>query len=353
MTTKNLLRELETRLREVWLPGPGEKPKPRACLMNMVVIGTGKVIDQYLPIVDDVTASLPSRAIVVRLEEGAADELTGDVSAVCGIGEGATCSERVLLRAGGGARGRVPSAISALLLPEIRTNLVWLCAETVNDPIFQALASDVDRVVLDTEYTAVASLLALMRKDRDVTFDVVDLAWLRIAPWQELCARFFDPAPLHELAFHVHKVSLRQAGSSGHPLGSEATLLLAWLGATLQWSSQKGNILAGDGTPITLELSGDARDKAVAPLALTHVEISSKHGDRHLRGLIEREHQEGKPADVLMWSLDTNTPSGIPHHVRLGANKGARLLERALRSATGDLTFRKATVFALDYLRSS
>ncbi len=353
MTTRNLLRELETRLREVWLPAPGEKPKPRACLMNVVVVGTASVIDRYLPIVDEVTASLPSRAIVVRLEEEPGEELTGDVSAVCGIGVDATCSERVLLRAQNGSRNRVPSAISALLLPEIHTTLVWLCKDTVNDPILRALAGDIDRVVLDTEYTQISSLLELMRWQEEHTFDVVDLAWIRIAPWQELCARFFDPVVLQDLAYHVKKVTLKQAGPLGRPLGSETTLLLGWLGATLEWTNKNGAVFARDLSPIELVLEGDTRDKNVAPLAITHIELEAKEGDLHLAGLIEREHQGGETADVLRWSLDTNTPSGTPHHVRLGANKGARLLERALRRPSGDQIFQRATVFALEFLRSS
>ena len=118
---------IEKELRDIWTTTPGEPAKARACTTNLVVVASREVADRYLAIIDEVILNIPARAIVVSLEpDGAASILEGDVSAVCGIGENATCSERVRLFASGAVCARVGSAVEALLVPELPTSLVWL-----------------------------------------------------------------------------------------------------------------------------------------------------------------------------------------------------------------------------------
>jgi len=244
-----VVSRIERELRDMWAPpAKGQPPKSRVCTMNLIVVagsGTGsatsarELADRYTPVVDEVTATTPARAVVVALEPDAGvHALEGDVSAVCGIGGEATlCSERVRLNALGSACARVASAVDAIGVPEIPTTLVWLGRIHVEDPVFVSLAALAQRIVIDTEYTSLPTLMKLARWSRAEPGRpaVIDLAWIRLAPWQELCARFFDAPRLRAHASHVTRLAVKQASEPGARLGSEGALLLGWLATTLGW----------------------------------------------------------------------------------------------------------------------
>src|SRR5262245_36016123 len=98
--TSSVIHRVERELREIWTQpaAPSETPKSRVCTMNLVVVaGSREIADRYTPVLDEVTASIPSRAILVALDpEAPVGVLEGDASAVCSIeGKQAICSERV------------------------------------------------------------------------------------------------------------------------------------------------------------------------------------------------------------------------------------------------------------------
>ena len=108
---------------------------------------------------------------------------------------------------------RAASAMEAFLVPEIPTALVWLGKVHVEDPIFEDLANDAHRIILDSEYTSVASVIhvaAWARKQPNAP-KIMDLAWTRVAAWQELLARFFDTPEHRDLA---SKITKRKSTSS-------------------------------------------------------------------------------------------------------------------------------------------
>src|ERR1700733_9625112 len=83
--TSAILERLERELRELWVAAPGETPKSRVCLMNLIIaVGSRAIAERYTTVVDEVTASLPSRAILVTLEAASPTRrLERVVSAVC------------------------------------------------------------------------------------------------------------------------------------------------------------------------------------------------------------------------------------------------------------------------------
>ncbi|MBK6691100.1 MAG: glucose-6-phosphate dehydrogenase assembly protein OpcA [Myxococcales bacterium] len=370
-----VVSEVEARLREVWLPVDGEPNKARACTMNLLVVGAPDVVDRYQAIVDEVTSAIPARAILLALDPEGPDGLSSDVSAVCGVD--GTCSERIILRASGAVSARVASVVDALRVPEMPTALVWLGRVHVGDPIFVGLAGDATRVVLDTEYTSISSLLSLTRWARTRVASmressrppsmvpggslappgaagtgtpyVADLAWTRLLSWQEMIARLFDDPGLVGHAARVRRLELRQAGEPGARLGTELTLLLGWLATRLDWKMARlgGHVRLSraDGEPIQLVLSSSPRPPQVAPLALTSVTLEAESGGVTLRGVVQRD-LDTEP-DVLVWRLAADgVPSATEQRVRLGANKGGRLLERTLHRAPYDAALVESAKFA-------
>jgi hypothetical protein len=170
-----LIARLEEELRDLWAKAeePGAAPVSRVCTMNLeIVAGSRALLERYAPVVDEVTASIPVRVILASVEPDApGDDITGSATAVCYLEAGKNiCSERITLAATGSASTRSASAIEAFLVPEIPTALVWLGRVHVDDPVFEDLANHARRIILDSDYTSLSSLLhvaAWARKHRD------------------------------------------------------------------------------------------------------------------------------------------------------------------------------------------
>ena len=374
----SVLSGIEAQLREIWATpaAPGEPMKSRVVTMNLVVVaGSLEVAERYRPVLDEVTQGTPARAILVALDPTASQaSLEGDATAVCPVvpygGPQVVCSELVRLVARGAACARVSSAVDALLVPEIPTVLVWLGRVHVDDPVFHDLAVDAQRVVLDTEYTSFSSLLSLARwaHGRRGRPHVADLSWTRLSTWQELTARFFDDPRLRAHAHRIDRLSITQASEAGAKVGPEASLFLGWLATRLQWKTEHlGGVLRflrPDGGRVQVVLATVPRPTGVAPDALAAVAFEATEGGVHVRGSITRNLGSGRlgepaggladshpmtqtiDADVLTWRLEVDGAPPLEQTVRLGANRGARLLERTIHRPPQDAALEAAVAFA-------
>jgi glucose-6-phosphate dehydrogenase assembly protein OpcA len=371
------LARLESELREIWAPDLAGPSKTRVCTMNLVVVaGSPALADRYLHIADEVTRSILARAIVVALDPDSKENtLTGDVNAVCSLeGEQQICTERVRLTATGTVCARVASAVEALLVPEIPTALVWLGKVYVDDPVFESLAVVADRVITDSEYASLSSLLHLVRWSRGTLGgtresgppvslrlrarpSIADLAWVRLAPWQELVARFFDEPSFSEHAHKITRLVLKQASERGARLGSEGALLLGWLATRLGWkASRLGGALRfkrPDGENVVVEFGTVPRPEGVAPSALGAVAIEADADGQKLAGSLERDLASGlegttPDADVVLWKLGVGDAQPFEQRVRFGPNKGAKWLERTLHRPANDPSLVEAALFAED-----
>ena len=116
---------------------------------------------------------------------------------------------------------------------------------------------------------------------------ISELAWTRLAPWQELCARIFDDARLRDLALTMTRVRLVQASAPGAELGPEGALLLGWLGTRLGWKASsfagKLRMLRADGGTVQVQLQAEAVED-VPRGGLLAVEIDAAQGDLVARG---------------------------------------------------------------------
>jgi glucose-6-phosphate dehydrogenase assembly protein OpcA len=354
-----VLARVDDELRALWSapPVPGATPRARACTMNLVVVAaTPATATAWVPIVDEVILSIPARAIVVGLDPDAPNGLEASTSAVCGTSEGdgpAVCSERVTLTARGTVCERIASCIDTLCATDVPTTLVWLGRVHVEDPVFEPLARDAQRIVLDAAQGSVGSLASVVQWARSRPEwgrpGVADLTWTRLAPWQEMCARMFDEPRLRDLSANVTGVTLVQASPAGAPMGAEGALLLGWLATRLGW---RAGALAGklrlqrrDGAHVHAALCGDPSGKA-APNALVAVRLEASAGGVRLRGAIERE----KGGDAATWRLETTGPDGEPRrleqHVRMQLSAPPVLLERTLHRPMRDAALAESATWA-------
>jgi glucose-6-phosphate dehydrogenase assembly protein OpcA len=125
------------------------------------------------------------------------------------------------------------SAVVTLCLPEAPVVLIWVAAGIGEDPRFATLAQHMRTVVynssvLDADDQALRELVTFVKAHPNVA--IGDLAYLRLAPWQESIALFFDGKDVIRELFDLRKVEIT-CGSD-----SEAYYLLGWLASRLEWT---------------------------------------------------------------------------------------------------------------------
>jgi glucose-6-phosphate dehydrogenase assembly protein OpcA len=357
-----VIARAEKELRDLWTaaPSPGEAPKARACTMNLVVAAPRSLVGEWVPIVDEVLLGIPARAIVVGLDPDAEDDIEVAVSAVCTPSEGGTvvCSERVTLTVRGALCERLPSCVDALCSTDVPMTLVWLARVRVEDPAFAPLARWANRIVLEASHGSLSSLAHVVEWARARPSGerpgVAELAWTRVGPWRELCARMFDDRRVRPLAAGITRVALVQADAPGAPLGPEGVLMLSWLATRLGWKASslasKLRLLRPDGGHVLVELRADA-----APWAprgeLLSVEIVATNEATTMRGEVARGRRDDDDSGV--WRLDFTSggeTQRVEHRVRIQATEPARLLEDTLRRPAHDDALAETVAWA-DELR--
>lgn len=136
-----------------------------------------------------------------------------------------------------GVQGSSPEQLQALaaglLLAGVPRVLLWVAPGTASDERFLALAPQMRTILLDSsrardDDVALRDLVAFCAKDRGMCA-IHDLAYLRLAPWQEVVADFFDERAFVEDLFELHDVTIA-CGSD-----AEGYYLLGWLASRLEW----------------------------------------------------------------------------------------------------------------------
>lgn len=349
-----IVAQIERELRAI---GEGRVHGSRVLSMNLVVVAeTMEIAARYTQVVDEVATTLLARAIVVGLDPAAREgSLSGSATTVAVDKD--TFTERVSLSATGQTCLRIPSILEALLAPEVPIVLVWLGRLHPHDAVFAQIAERADRVLIDSEFTSVQSLVGLAGFARaHAHIAVSDLAWTRIEPWQELLARFFDPPEHLPFASFIEKVTIAQASDAGAVVGSEAALLVGWLGTRLGITSYRAGgairYVRPDGREVAFEIVAVPRPDGVAPATLAEVSLSATKDGTTLNGSVVRDLASGgqrgrtTDADVVTWKLSTSAGVSQEQRVRLGTNKAAKWLERTLRRPLADPALLESIGFA-------
>jgi glucose-6-phosphate dehydrogenase assembly protein OpcA len=257
------------------------------------------------------------------------------------------------MTARGAACARLASLVDMLCLGDMPTTLVWIGRVHTDDPAFAPLARDADRIILDAGQGSLASLAQVIRwaslLPRGDRPGVADLAWTRLAPWQELCARMFDEPRLRDLASKISRIGIVQASPAGAALGSEGGLMLGWLATRL---GLKAASLAGklrlvhpSDASLRLQLRAEPAPHG-APGSLRGIEIEASARDVTLRGAIACAADD---TDNALWRREIvqgGERQCIEQRVRLRSGEPSRLLERTLRRPRHDDTLVESAVWA-------
>ena len=192
----------------------------------------------------------PSRTVFVSVERGrrTIDARVSMGNAVdAGGGAVHVGEERVEVWIGDEHLERLRTIVDPLVVPDLVT-LAW--APHGHDDAAEALLGLASVVMVDS-VQGVQPRAALDRAQRLLERAyVVDLAWLRSAPWRERIAATFDPAPWRGALREITSVTVRHHPDSTASGG----LLLGWLASRLDWepasmSDEDGGLVARARTP--------------------------------------------------------------------------------------------------------
>lgn len=189
------------------------------------------------------------------------------------------------------------AAVGALRVAEAPVVLLWIALGIGSDARFAMLSESAQTVVynsslLDTGHEALCELAEYVAQHPESS--LADIAYLRLAPWQECVAIFFDGAAAAELR-DLQRVEIA-CGSE-----PEAFYLLGWLASRLQWTPCAAEALLNQfGKRIAFEIRREGEPRRIARIALSSsrstfvaevdetqetillsVSGSSKHGTRY------------------------------------------------------------------------
>lgn len=208
----------------------------------------------------------PSRVLLL---DGTQTEDTHRADQAC------TRGEWVELGCKGSSADALRAALAALALPEAPIVLAWIGRTIANDERFLALARAAHTVVVSssvvfTDNRALDDLIVFVERHPEIA--VQDIAYLRLAAWQELVAEFFDEPDLLDELTRLRDVQV-SAGSD-----AEMYYLLGWLASRLGWSPCGGNQFcnaAGDIIRFSLVREGPPRRLSRVVLASANVSFAA------------------------------------------------------------------------------
>jgi glucose-6-phosphate dehydrogenase assembly protein OpcA len=188
----------------------------------------------------------PSRLIVLD----ATNATNGvDVAATIRDSGGVTViHERVDVGIAGLSADAIASLTEELAVPEVPAVLWWSGRRVSSDPTFARVADRATIVLVDSSGggcdAATIRDLGVFRA-RAPRLVLRDLAFMRLAPWQETIAQFFDDPALREDLFSITALTI-ESGSE-----AEGLYLAGWLGSRLSWEpSGRDRFRDAHGAPI-------------------------------------------------------------------------------------------------------
>jgi len=270
---------IEAALAQLWTqaghrPEGGRRQPPiRSSVMNLVVY-VSRAEDAVL--VTDAIAALterhPSRTICVVTDPNApTSSLDASVTTHCGTAHsGRLCWEQIHITAHGAAAAHVPGVVIPLVRPDLPTYLWWIGAVPYEAELFRHMVDLCDRLIVDSGFFArpVEGLAQLAAHQQRTAGDrgVGDVHWMRLTPWRNLAAQFFDGAELRPYASCIDSVRLGYThDEQTHGGLGQALLLAGWLTSCLGWSPRpRAARRHGDTVHLEAERPAEGRSGTVA-----------------------------------------------------------------------------------------
>ena len=229
--TSEILDRLRSSRHETALNDGDGSGSARVATINFVVFVDDPehrawVLERALVVIDN----HPSRLIV--LDSTAATTGVDVSTTLRHSGESTLINERVDIAVGTLDHASIISLTQELTVPNIPTVLWWSGARFLASRTFSGLVGMAQILLVDSSGKArgdetIAELGEFLTRYPGVTLH--DLAFMRLAPWQDMIAQFFDDPALREDLFSIDALEI------GSGSDAEALYLAGWLASRLSW----------------------------------------------------------------------------------------------------------------------
>ena len=266
----------------------------------------------------------PSRMIVM-------DAVKGQHGVTITTGEGdvggpAIFRERVDLGVDGIRAANRVQFVETLLVKDIPTVLFWAADRLFESNTFKALLPLMQHVILDSsgsgrEPHALREFASFFSQHEAAALD--DLAWMRLEPWRDVVAQFFDDPNLRDELFSLRSVAVASGSES------EALYLGCWLASRLGWNVRDATTFADrSDTAIPFERRREGEIRRVQSIEL-------KSTTSNYRAYVAGD------GDALCLEVTGKFARPV-QHVPLQAIDNMSLIERAILSLHTDEVFLEA-----------
>ncbi len=214
--------------------------------------------------------------------------------------------------------------VEALLVKEIPCVLWWAADRLFSSETFAGLLKISEHVILDssgtnTEPNALREFSSYFSGKQSVALG--DLAWMRLDPWRDVIAQFFDDPSMRDELSSIRRIAI----SSGSD--SEALYLGGWLASRLGWTVRdKATFVDARGSVISFE---GKREGAIRRVQSVRLESATSAYSAHVEG-------EAVSLEV------TGRFARAKRHVPLQAIDNTSLVERAILGDRTDEIFIEA-----------
>jgi len=242
--------------------------------------------------------------------------------------------ERVLVDVEDASPEHVVDYVTSLCPRSVPTELWWSTSTEAARPVFRGLLPHIDGLVVDSSGALrdAQTLAALARfRTTQPAIALRDLAWLRLRPWQDMIAHFFDDPALIDELYTIRDLTIASGSDA------EALYLGGWLASRLGWTARGRDAFVDcEAKDITFHRERLGEIRRVQRVTLTS-DTSSYHGevtdDAHVvRVWVEGEHAR----DPRLFTLE--------------AIDNASLLEAAILQRGTDEVFSQALMTAATLL---
>lgn len=202
-----------------------------ARVLNLVVVIDRSYRGEILGRLERIGRNHPSRTVVCAVEprRRTIDAWATMESTPPAPGRIGVCREQVELTVGERHLPHLATVVDPVLVPDLAT-CVW--APHGHTEAIDSMLRLADVVLVDSaDELDSAAALARVAELREHVY-VVDLAWLRSAPWRERLASAFDPPAMRPALQELSAVKVRaRAGSE-----AAAFLFVGWMASRLGWT---------------------------------------------------------------------------------------------------------------------
>lgn len=206
----------------------------------------------------------PARIIVLHTDR----EDAKVSSTVRKVGEGSQIhAERIEIGVSDLSPQAICSAVNSLRVPDIPNVLWWMSETTANEILFDDMVAMMDTVIVDSSGAGTSDValreLSDFFKENDRVL-IRDLAYLRLAPWQDMVAQFFDDKAFLDDLHRINRIEI----SSGSL--AEGFYLVAWLASRLDWKPcGRFELCAPNDQRITVSMNHGGHARRVFRIAIS------------------------------------------------------------------------------------